>query len=124
MEIYTTNLDLSDQSTRNILFVEAEAKCALLEDCTHLCDVNGNVYSISTEDGEITLEEVDFDTEDEFYEDEPEYPSESTECLVCDSLFTIDKIINNSLKSTEPITPQQADTMLKLAALRKALLGH
>lgn len=122
MKVYTTDLDLLDQSTRNILFVEAEAKFALLENYTHLCDINGDVYSISTQDGEITLEAVNSSKDEESME-ESEHSQNDEECVVCDSLRIIDKIINNSLKSTEPITPQQADTMLKLAALRKALLN-
>lgn len=117
MKIYTTPLDVSDTSERNILLVEAETKFALLKDHDHICDMHGDVYSITVEDSEISLDEVSFDDEDE---DEDE--DECNACIILDSINSIDRIINNGLRSTNPITPQQADTMLKLASLRNALL--
>ena len=42
-------------------------------------------------------------------------------CIQCHNLMLIDQIINNTLSKDSDITPQQADTMLKLASLRQAL---
>ena len=39
------------------------------------------------------------------------------------NLLMIDQIINNTLKQSDNITPQQADTMLKLAELKSMLGG-
>lgn len=119
MKIYTTTLDISDNSERNILLVEAEVKFALLKNHSHICDVNGDVYSISVEGDEICMIQLSSLSEDK---DESDYEDESGVCITLDSIKLIDKTINNSLRSTEPITPQQADSMLKLASLRRALL--
>ena len=54
-------------------------------------------------------EQVEFDPTDEEY------------CIHCHNLMLIDQIINNTLRQTNDITPEQADTMLKLAHLAKLL---
>ena len=54
-------------------------------------------------------EQVEFDPTDEEY------------CIHCHNLMLIDQIINNTLRQTNNITPDQADTMLKLAHLAKML---
>jgi DNA-directed RNA polymerase alpha subunit len=43
------------------------------------------------------------------------------ECTNCANIYAIDQIINNTLSQAENITPQQTDTMLKLAQLRLML---
>ena len=53
--------------------------------------------------------------EDELDEDDEEY------CKNCHNLMLIDDIINNTLTSTDDITPQQADTMYRLAQLKHLL---
>lgn len=119
MKIYTTALDISDNSERNILLVEAEVKFALLKGYDHIWDVNCNVYSISVEEDEICLNEVSFDYKDK---DESDYEDECDDCTTLDSIKLIDEIINNSLRFRKLPTLQQADSMLKLASLRTALL--
>ena len=42
-------------------------------------------------------------------------------CINCHNLMMIDKIINNTLRVEEPFTPQQADTLIKLAQLKTLL---
>lgn len=48
---------------------------------------------------------------------------DSNYCVHCHNLMLIDEVINNTLSQKEAITPQQADTMLKLAKLRQMLEG-
>ena len=91
---------------------------------------DGKVFSIDTEDNSLT--EVDLTEEelqefakihaelkqvieDELDEDDEEY------CKNCHNLMLIDDIINNTLTSTDDITPQQADTMYRLAQLKHLL---
>ena len=91
---------------------------------------DGKVFSIDP-DGQ-TLTEVDLTEEelqefakihaelkqavaDELDEDDEEY------CKNCHNLMLIDDIINNTLTSTDDITPQQADTMYRLAQLKHLL---
>ena len=45
-------------------------------------------------------------------------------CIHCHNLQLIDQIINNTLSKQSDITPQQADTMLKLAQLKLMLGGN
>ena len=91
---------------------------------------DGKVFSIDVEDNSLT--EVDLTEEelqefakihaelkqvieDELYDEEDEY------CKNCHNLMLIDDIIHNTLTSTDDITPQQADTMYRLAQLKHLL---
>ena len=93
---------------------------------------DGKVFSIDVEDNSLT--EVDLTEEelqefakihaelkqvieDELYDEEDEY------CKNCHNLMLIDDIINNTLTSTDDITPQQADTMYRLAQLKHLLVN-
>ena len=93
---------------------------------------DGKVFSIDVEDNSLT--EVDLTEEelqefakiyaelkqavtDELDDDDEEY------CINCHNLMLIDDIINNTLTSTDDITPQQADTLVKLAQLKHLLVN-
>ena len=91
---------------------------------------DGKVFSINVEDNSLT--EVDL-TEEELQEFakihaeikqviENELDDEEDDyCINCHNLMMIDKIINNTLRVEEPLTPQQADTLIKLAQLKHLL---
>lgn len=72
-------------------------------------DVTEEELAAAAELSHTEPEQVEFDSTDEEY------------CIHCHNLMLIDQIINNTLRQTNDITPQQADTMLKLAALAKTL---
>ena len=72
-------------------------------------DVTEEELAAAAELSHSAPEQVEFDPTDEDY------------CIHCHNLMLIDQIINNTLKQTNAITPQQADTMLKLAHLAKLL---
>lgn len=113
------------------LFV-ADLKYAVDQGYEYISMSDGKVFSIDP-DGQ-TLTEVDL-TEaelqefakihaelkqavaDELDEDDEEY------CKNCHNLMLIDDIINNTLTSTDDITPQQADTLVKLAQLKHLLVN-
>lgn len=75
-------------------------------------DVTEEELQAAAELAHTAPEQVEFDPTDEEY------------CIHCHNLMLIDQIINNTLSQKENITPQQADTMLKLAALAKLLNGE
>ena len=96
---------------------------------------DGKVFSIDVEDNSLT--EVDLTEEelqefakihaelkqvieDEMYEDAED---RDEYCKNCHNLMLIDDIINNTLTSTDDITPQQADTLVKLAQLKHLLVN-
>ena len=93
---------------------------------------DGKVFSIDTEDNSLT--EVDL-TEEELQEfakiyadlkqaiEEELDDEEDDYCTNCHNLMMIDKIINNTLRVEEPLTPQQADTMYRLAQLKHLLVN-
>ena len=93
---------------------------------------DGKVFSIDAEDNSLT--EVDL-TEEELQEFakihaelkqaiEEELDDEDDDyCKNCHNLMLIDDIINNTLTSTDDITPQQADTMYRLAQLKHLLVS-
>lgn len=113
------------------LFV-ADLDYAIDQGYEYISMSDGKVFSIDP-DGQ-TLTEVDL-TEaelqefakihaelkqavaDELDEDDEEY------CKNCHNLMLIDDIINNTLTSTDDITPQQADTLVKLAQLKHLLVN-
>ena len=72
-------------------------------------DITEEELAAAAELSHSAPEQVEFDPTDEEY------------CIHCHNLMLIDQIINNTLRQTNNITPDQADTMLKLAHLAKLL---
>ena len=118
------------------LFV-ADLKYAVDQGYEYISMSNGKVFSINVEDNSLT--EVDL-TEEELQEFAKIYADlkqaieeELTEqedtgdnedySLDSHNLMMIDKIINNTLRVEEPLTPQQADTLIKLAQLKTLLVN-
>lgn len=113
------------------LFV-ADLKYAVDQGYEYISMSDGKVFSIDP-DGqrltEVDLTEAELQefakihaelkqaVADELDEDDEEY------CKNCHNLMLIDDIINNTLTSTDDITPQQADTLVKLAQLKHLLVN-
>ena len=72
-------------------------------------DVTEEELAAAAELSHSAPKQVEFDPTDEEY------------CIHCHNLMLIDQIINNTLRQTNNITPDQADTMLKLAHLAKLI---
>lgn len=113
------------------LFV-ADLKYAVDQGYEYISMSDGKVFSIDAEDNlltEVDLTEAELQefakihaelkqaVADELDEDDEEY------CKNCHNLMLIDDIINNTLTSTDDITPQQADTLVKLAQLKHLLVN-
>ena len=98
---------------------------------------DGKVFSIDSDEQSLT--EVDL-TEDELQEfakihaelkqaieeelaEDEDTKDEEDYSLDSHNLMMIDKIINNTLRVEEPLTPQQADTLIKLAQLKHLLVN-
>lgn len=107
----------------------ADLKYAIDQGYEYISMSDGKVFQINAEENSLT--EVDL-TEAELQEfakihaelkqavadeEDEEY------CLNCHNLMMIDKIINNTLRVEEPLTPQQADTLIKLAQLKTLLVN-
>jgi hypothetical protein len=123
MKIYTTDLDTLDQDLENQYTIEAKVKYALATDHTHLMDANEFLFEISVDEDEeaIVLTQIDGGCGD----DECDGWG-SAECTDPHANATpaelIELIITNSLKSPNPITLEQAQTMHVLASVRNVLL--
>ena len=113
----------------------ADLEYAIDQGYEYISMSDGKVFSINVEDNSLT--EVDL-TEEELQEFAKIYADlkqaieeELTEqedtgdnedySLDSHNLMMIDKIINNTLRVEEPLTPQQADTMYRLAQLKHLL---
>ena len=124
---FITGSEATERQDR--LFV-ADLDYAIDQGYEYISMSDGKVFSIDAEDNSLT--EVDLTEEelqefakihaelkqavaDELDEDDEEY------CKNCHNLMLIDDIINNTLTSTDDITPQQADTMYRLAQLKHLL---
>lgn len=82
----------------------------------YISDANNDVYQI------LTIEPIEESNEPD--EGEPCIDDECPDyCVNCHNLSLIDGVINNTLRGTEPITPQQADTLMKLGQLKHLLGG-
>lgn len=113
----------------------ADLKYAIDQGYNYISMSDGKVFSINVEDNSLT--EVDL-TEEELQifakihadlkqaiEEELTGNESADEDYSLDShnLMMIDKIINNTLRVEEPLTPQQADTLIKLAQLKTLLVN-
>jgi hypothetical protein len=132
MKIYTTDLDTLSPDLETQYTIEAKAKYALATDHTHLMDSNEFLFELSVDEEEdaVILTQIGCLTQvgcDDADEDD--------ECDECDGVGYIDPhanatpaelielIITNSLKSPNPITLEQAQTMHVLASVRNVLLA-
>ena len=131
--IYKSEFITGPESTeRQDRLFKADLDYAIDQGYEYISMSDGKVFSINVEDNSLT--EVDL-TEEELQEFakihaelkqsiEDELDDEDGEyCKNCHNLMLIDDIINNTLTSTEDITPQQADTLVKLAQLKTLLVN-
>lgn len=129
--IYKSEFITGPEATeRQDRLFQADLKYAIDQGYEYISMSDGKVFSIDAEDNSLT--EVDL-TEEELQEFakiyaelkqsiEDELDDEDEEyCKNCHNLMLIDDIINNTLTSTDDITPQQADTMYRLAQLKHLL---
>ena len=110
----------------------ADLKYAIDQGYDYISMSDGKVFSFDSDEQSLT--EVDL-TEDELQEFakihaelkqviENELDDEEDDyCINCHNLMMIDTIINNTLRVEEPLTPQQADTLIKLAQLKTLLVN-
>ena len=111
---------------------KADLDYAIDQGYNYISMSDGKVFSIDVEDNSLT--EVDLTEEElqifaQIHADlkqaiENELDDEEDDyCINCHNLMMIDKIINNTLRVEEPLTPQQADTMYRLAQLKHLLVN-
>ena len=121
-----------DSTERQDRLFNADLDYAIDQGYEYISMSDGKVFSIDSEDNSLT--EVDL-TEAELQEFakihaelkqviENELDDEEDDyCINCHNLMMIDQIINNTLRVEEPLTPQQADTLIKLAQLKTLLVN-
>ena len=129
--IYKSEFITGPEATeRQDRLFKADLDYAIDQGYEYISMSDGKVFSIDAEDNSLT--EVDL-TEEELQEFAKSYADlkqvienelddeEDDYCINCHNLMMIDKIINNTLRVEEPLTPQQADTLIKLAQLKHLL---
>jgi hypothetical protein len=138
--IYVSQFRTGPEATKKqqMLFA-TDTAYALSEGYNFIRDSQERVFQILDENNLLEVElveetiqepsEVGFDPDmaagcDEGDCGEPEEYEDEDYCLNCHNIELIDGILNNTLKQTSDITPLQADSMLKLAALQKILMGE
>lgn len=125
--IYKSEFITGPEATeRQDRLFKADLDYAIDQGYEYISMSDGKVFSIDTEDNSLT--EVDLTEEklQEFAKIHAELKQsiedeEDEYCKNCHNLMLIDDIINNTLTSTDDITPQQADTMYRLAQLKYLL---
>ena len=131
--IYKSEFITGPESTeRQDRLFQADLDYAIDQGYEYISMSDGKVFSIDSDEQSLT--EVDL-TEDELQEFaqihaelkqviENELDDEEDDyCINCHNLMMIDQIINNTLRVEEPLTPQQADTLIKLAQLKHLLVN-
>ena len=124
--IYISEFNAQNESTKKqAMLFATDVKYAFSEGYEFIQDSTGMTFSILADNKlvevDVTEEELQAAAaieQDEVVED---LPSEEY-CTECHNIMLIDGIINNTLSQTDPITPQQAETMIKLAHLKEMLL--
>ena len=131
--IYKSEFITGPETTlRQDRLFNADLKYAIDQGYEYISMSDGKVFSIDVEDNSLT--EVDLTEEElqifaQIHADlkqaiENELDDEEDDyCINCHNLMMIDKIINNTLRVEEPLTPQQADTMYRLAQLKHLLVN-
>lgn len=122
--IYESDFKVGPDATKKqIRLFSADLEYAISEGYEYIQPKEGPVFRIESE-GLISVDITEEELQEANKLREPEQveldPNEDY-CVHCHNLMLIDEIINNTLKQTDNITPQQADTMLKLAHLRNTL---
>lgn len=131
--IYKSEFITGPEATeRQDRLFQADLDYAIDQGYEYISMSDGKVFSIDSDEQSLT--EVDL-TEDELQEFaqihaelkqviENELDDEEDDyCINCHNLMMIDQIINNTLRVEEPLTPQQADTLIKLAQLKTLLVN-
>ena len=131
--IYKSEFITGPEATeRQDRLFQADLDYAIDQGYEYISMSDGKVFSIDSDEQSLT--EVDL-TEAELQEFaqihaelkqviENELDDEEDDyCINCHNLMMIDKIINNTLRVEEPLTPQQADTMYRLAQLKTLLVN-
>ena len=131
--IYKSEFITGPEATeRQDRLFQADLKYAIDQGYEYISMSDGKVFSIDSDEQSLT--EVDL-TEEELQEFakihaelkqaiEEELDDEDDDyCKNCHNLMLIDDIINNTLTSTDDITPQQADTLIKLGQLKTLLVN-
>ena len=128
--IYVSDFKFGPDATKKQAFLfEADLEFAIFEGYKYIQPVDGPVLKIinNNELVEVDVTEEELAADAELSHSAPKQvefdPTDEEYCIHCHNLMLIDQVINNTLRQTNEITPQQADTMLKLAHLAKVLDG-
>lgn len=132
--IYESDFDVGPTATKKqeMLF-STDLEYAIEEGYGFIQTRNGVVFKIISKDN---LFQVDV-TEEQLQEAEKQLADAAkamsefdnlndrigSKDLHSNNLFLIDSVINNTLSDKADITPQKADTMIKLAKLKEMLVG-
>lgn len=126
--IYVSEFKVGPEATKKqTMLFHTDLAFAISEGYGYIQPKEGPVFQIlgPNEIVEVEITEEELAAAAELSHTEPEQvefdPTDEEYCVHCHNLMLIDQIINNTLRQTNDITPQQADTMLKLAALAKTL---
>ena len=126
--IYVSEFKVGPEATKKQEFLfKADLEFAISEGYEYIQPKDGPVLKIvnNNELVEVEITEEELAAAAELSHSAPEQvefdPTDEEYCIHCHNLMLIDQIINNTLRQTNDITPEQADTMLKLAHLAKLL---
>jgi len=119
--IYTSGFSGGPEATKKqqILFA-ADAEYAYGEGYEYIQDTEGTIFFMVNP---TELYECEPHITEDYLQslDESEVDPDEDYCIHCHNLKLIDEVINNTLSKDTDITPDQADTMLKLARLKQML---
>ena len=126
--IYVSEFKVGPEATKKqTMLFHTDLAFAISEGYEYIQSKEGPVFQIlgPNEIVEVDITEEELAAAAELSHSAPEQvefdPTDEEYCIHCHNLMLIDQIINNTLRQTNNITPDQADTMLKLAHLAKML---
>lgn len=126
--IYVSEFKVGPEATKKqTMLFHTDLAFAISEGYEYIQPKEGPVFQIlgPNEIVEVDVTEEELAAADELSHSAPEQvefdPTDEEYCIHCHNLMLIDQVINNTLRQINDITPEQADTMLKLAHLAKVL---
>lgn len=128
--IYKSEFITGPESTeRQDRLFQADLKYAIDQGYEYISMSDGKVFSIDSDEQSLTEVDITEAELQEFAQIHAELKQAVADeldeeyCINCHNLMMIDKIINNTLRVEEPLTPQQADTLYRLAQLKTLLVN-
>lgn len=111
-----------DTTVKQQIHFAADVAHAVLSGYDYIKSSDNLTFQILDDNELIEVDITEEDLQTGYLNELAQQDDDADYCINCHNLMLIDGILNNTLSSTDNITPDKADTMLKLAQLKHMLI--